>query len=96
MVKFFAEEPRARLVSSAKIGVKLGKKGTERIDIVCPSFITDCLETHEEIEGEARKAFLDAGGKEFNYIPCLNAQDYWLDLFSDFLGKHLNGWEEQF
>ena len=75
--------------------VELAKQGTERIDIVCPSFITDCLETHEEIEGEARKAFLDAGGKGFNYIPCLNAQDYWLDLFSDFLGKHLNGWEEQ-
>ena len=73
--------------------INLAKQGIERIDIVCPSFVTDCLETYEEIKDEARKAFLDAGGKEFNYIPCLNSQSIWLDRFCTFISKHLNGWD---
>ena len=51
---------------------KLGKKGIERIGVVCPSFIADCLETLEEIEMQATDSFIESGGKELVYIPCLN------------------------
>jgi ferrochelatase len=51
----------------------LPSQGIESIDIVCPGFSADCLETLEEIEQENREYFMEAGGKEYSYIPCLNA-----------------------
>ncbi|OQW91030.1 MAG: ferrochelatase [Beggiatoa sp. IS2] len=51
---------------------ELGKKGTQRVDVVCPGFAADCLETLEEIDQENRHLFLEAGGKVFHYIPALN------------------------
>ena len=50
----------------------LARRGVARVDVVCPGFTGDCLETLEEIAQEGRKAFLTSGGKEFHYIPCLN------------------------
>jgi ferrochelatase len=52
--------------------IAMGKAGVKRVDVMCPGFTSDCLETLEEINMEAREAFLHAGGKEFHYIPCLN------------------------
>jgi ferrochelatase len=52
----------------------LPEQGIESVDIICPGFSVDCLETLEEIEGENREYFIAAGGKQYNYIPCLNAQ----------------------
>jgi ferrochelatase len=52
--------------------VSLAKEGVKRVDVFCPGFVSDCLETLEEISIEGRKAFLDAGGKEFHALPCLN------------------------
>jgi len=51
---------------------KLAKDGVKRVDAICPGFTSDCLETLEEIAIEARQEFIGAGGREFNYIPCLN------------------------
>ena len=51
---------------------KLAKQGVARVDLICPGFTSDCLETLEEIAIEARRDFLAAGGREFNYIACLN------------------------
>ena len=51
---------------------KLGENGMEKIGVVCPSFIADCLETLEEIEMQAKESFIESGGKELVYIPCLN------------------------
>ena len=51
---------------------KLGENGIEKIGVVCPSFIADCLETLEEIEMQAKESFIESGGKELVYIPCLN------------------------
>lgn len=48
--------------------------GTSRVDIICPAFASDCLETLEEIEVGSRNCFMDAGGKYFSRIPCLNDQ----------------------
>ena len=50
----------------------LGKEGTARVDVVCPGFVSDCLETLEEIAIEVAKTFRKAGGSEFHVIPCLN------------------------
>tara|TARA_Y100000590_G_scaffold433538_1_gene550723 strand:+ start:2447 stop:3457 length:1011 start_codon:yes stop_codon:yes gene_type:complete len=51
---------------------KLPKKGVKKVAVVCPSFVADCLETLEEINIRGRKTFLDAGGIDFQFIPCLN------------------------
>ena len=58
--------------------VALAAKGIHRVDVMCPGFSADCLETLEEIDQEARAAYLAAGGKVFNYIPCLNDQHEWI------------------
>jgi ferrochelatase len=51
---------------------ELGKEGVNRVDVICPGFAADCLETLEEINIENRHVFLNAGGKEFHYIPTTN------------------------
>ena len=58
----------------------------------CPGFIADCLETLEEIDQEARAAFLAAGGKEFGYIPCLNDQHEGIAALAAIAITHMAGW----
>jgi ferrochelatase len=57
---------------------ELGKQHTRRVDIVCPGFVADCLETLEEIAQEGKEDFQHAGGGEYHYIPCLNARPEWI------------------
>ncbi|MFZ4379485.1 MAG: ferrochelatase [Polynucleobacter sp.] len=71
---------------------KLAKEGCQRIDIFCPGFPADCLETLEEIAMEAREIFLEHGGKDYRYIPCLNSNPKWIDALSDIAYQHLMGW----
>jgi len=59
--------------------VELGKGGCKRVDVVCPGFVSDCLETLEELGITARKAYLAAGGGEFHLIPCLNEAPEWIE-----------------
>ncbi|MCC2674245.1 MAG: ferrochelatase [Ramlibacter sp.] len=75
--------------------VEMARKGTKRVDVVCPGFTSDCLETLEEISQEARDAFLDAGGKTFHYIPCLNDDDAWIAALGHIAQQHLAGWPTQ-
>ena len=72
--------------------VALARQGVRRVDVCCPGFTSDCLETLEEIDQEARVAFLAAGGKEFNYLPCLNADHAWIAALSAIAIRHLQGW----
>ncbi len=72
--------------------VALARAGIRRVDVMCPGFPADCLETLEEIAVEARAAFLAAGGSEFGYIPCLNDQPRWLAVLADIAERHLQGW----
>jgi ferrochelatase len=70
----------------------LGKRRTHRIDVVCPGFVADCLETLEEIAIENRTAFLASGGAQFHYVPCLNDRHDWLAALADLAAAHLQGW----
>jgi ferrochelatase len=54
-------------------------EGIKRLIIVCPAFVSDCLETLEEIAISGKEIFLHAGGEEFNFIPCLNVRTDWVD-----------------
>jgi ferrochelatase len=58
--------------------IGLARSGLKRVDVVCPGFVSDCLETLEEIDIGARHAFLAAGGEAFHYIPCLNESPDWI------------------
>lgn len=71
---------------------ELGKQGTQRVDVICPGFVADCLETLEEIAMECRTAFLENGGKTFNYIPCLNERPDWIRALTDIALANLQGW----
>ena len=75
--------------------VALAQGGTRRVDVVCPGFTNDCLETLEEIAQEAREAFEHAGGKDFHYIPCLNDSPAWIGALSQIAQQHLAGWSVQ-
>jgi len=61
---------------------QLGKDGVGRVDVVCPGFAADCLETLEEIAQLGREQFLEAGGKEFHYIPSTNDTPAWMTALS--------------
>ncbi|MDA8521325.1 ferrochelatase [Acidovorax sp. NCPPB 4044] len=73
--------------------IALAQQGTRSVDVMCPGFTSDCLETLEEINQEAREAFLHAGGKDFRYIPCLNGDNAWITALSQIAQQHLAGWE---
>ena len=75
--------------------IEMGQAGVGRVDVICPGFTGDCLETLEEINQEAREAFLHAGGKEFHYIPCLNDSGPWITALSRIAQQHLGGWPTQ-
>jgi len=72
--------------------VKLAKGGLKSVDVICPGFAADCLETLEEINQEARAAFLAAGGQRFAYIPCLNDHPAGMRALAKLAERHLQGW----
>jgi ferrochelatase len=71
---------------------KLAHDGIERIAVFNPGFVSDCLETLEEIAGEGREEFLEAGGEKFTHIPCLNDSDLGLDVIETIVRRELAGW----
>ena len=77
-----------------KILEQLASNVIHRVDILCPGFSADCLETLEEINQEVRGIFLNAGGKKFNYVACLNDDTDWVKSLSEIITPHLFGWVE--
>lgn len=71
---------------------ELGKAKTRRVDVVCPGFVADCLETLEEIAMEVKTEFLAAGGGEFHYIPALNENSAWINALGEMTLSNLAGW----
>jgi len=74
---------------------QLARDGVKRIDVMCPGFTSDCLETLEEINMEVRHDFESNGGQEYHYIPCLNDSPAWIDGMAEIAEQHLIGWPTQ-
>lgn len=64
----------------------LAAKGIRKLLVLCPAFVTDCLETLEEIEIQGTRTFRQAGGESLTLIPCLNAQPVWVETLSNWIG----------
>lgn len=73
---------------------KWAKQGVESVDVICPGFSVDCLETLEEMAMQNRNVFLEHGGKQYQYIPALNASDAHIHLFAGLVQQHTQGWPE--
>lgn len=71
---------------------ELGKKKMRKLDVVCPGFVADCLETLEEIAIEGRAEFSQAGGGELRYIPALNDDEMWIRALAALIKRNLEGW----
>ena len=71
---------------------KLGHDGVKRIAIFNPGFVSDCLETLEEIAEEGKEEFLEAGGEKYTHIPCLNDTDLGLDVIETIVRREMAGW----
>jgi protoporphyrin/coproporphyrin ferrochelatase len=71
----------------------LAAQGVKSVDVMCPGFVGDCLETLEEINQEAREAFLHAGGERFSYVPCMNDDVQWTKALAAVAERHLQGWD---
>lgn len=74
---------------------ELGEQKISRVDVVCLGFVSDCLETLEEIAMEGKAVFTEAGGGEFHYIPSLNEHPLWIQAIGNIIQTHLAGWTDQ-
>jgi len=70
----------------------LAEQGVNSVDIICPGFAIDCLETLEEIKVENRDVFLQAGGKDYHYIPALNDSAVNINAMANLIEQHIQGW----
>ncbi|MGC9942533.1 MAG: ferrochelatase, partial [Verrucomicrobiota bacterium] len=66
------------------------QRGIQKLLVMCPAFVSDCLETIEEINIRGRETFLAAGGKEFAQIPCLNEAPEWIAALETMAGDFLS------
>ena len=64
---------------------ELPKEGVKKVVVICPAFVSDCLETLEEIGEEGRETFLHAGGESFSLVPCLNTHPLWVDALANWV-----------
>lgn len=76
---------------TASVLAELGRS-RRRVDVICPGFVSDCLETLEEMGIEGRSIFLGAGGKAFGLLPCLNDRPRWIEALAAIAREHLGGW----
>jgi ferrochelatase len=73
---------------------ELAGNGTKSVQVICPGFSADCLETIEEIGIENRDYFIEAGGESFHYIPCLNDEQGHIEALTQLAVENLRGWLE--
>ena len=71
---------------------KLGHEKLGRVDVICPGFVADCLETLEEIAMDCKGDFLSSGGGEYHYIPAVNERPDWIAALGGLVTRHLSGW----
>jgi len=70
---------------------RMGKEGIKKVRVVCPAFVSDCLETLEEIAEEGKEIFMENGGENFGLIPCLNENPSWIQYLAKQVGKWQQG-----
>ena len=71
--------------------VELPKEGIKKLLILCPAFVSDCLETLEEIDVRGKEEFIGAGGESFTMIPCLNTNPLWVDVLANWVKEYAAG-----
>jgi ferrochelatase len=76
---------------TAKVLEELPKQGVKNLLVACPAFVSDCLETIEEISMEGKEEFLKAGGAHFEQIPCLNVNQVWVDCLEAYINDYFSG-----
>ncbi|MCA9926180.1 MAG: ferrochelatase [Anaerolineales bacterium] len=69
--------------------------GMNSVDTICPGFAADCLETLEEMAVQNKEIFIDSGGSQYQYIPCLNDSDDQMTLMLALVNTNLRGWEKE-
>ena len=74
--------------------VSWAKKGISNVHVICPGFSSDCLETLEEIQIQYRSIYLNAGGKQFSYIPALNDEPNHIKILTSIILRHCEGWKD--
>ena len=79
---------------TSEVVAQLPARGIDRLTVICPGFAVDCLETLEEIDIENRDRFLRAGGREFQYVPALNARPEHAGFLADLIARHCQGWTQ--
>jgi len=87
----FGPEPWLQPYTDKTI-IELAKSGKKSIAVIAPGFISDCLETLEELNVEGRELFIDHGGENFHYIPCLNDNKYSINFLNTIIKQNLLGW----
>ena len=87
----FGSEPWLRPYTDETIG-ELAKQGAKHLAVMAPAFVSDCLETLEELDMEGREAFTANGGGEFTYIPCLNDGPDGMAVINTLIGENIGGW----
>lgn len=70
------------------------KEGIKKLLILCPAFVSDCLETLEEIEERGKQSFMEAGGESYTMIPCLNVHPLWIATLAKWVNQHSEGNQE--
>ncbi len=87
----FGKEPWVEPYTDATLKT-WGEQGVGNVDVMCPGFATDCLETLEEIAVENADVFAASGGGKLSYIPALNAEQQHIEYLTGLIDKHLQGW----
>lgn len=73
---------------------ELPKEGVKKLLIICPAFVSDCLETLEEIEERGKEIFIEAGGESYHMIPCMNTNPSWVNTIVKFISEYADGKKE--
>ena len=72
---------------------RLAKNGVRKLLVICPAFVSDCLETIEEIGIRGKESFLESGGKELTLIPCMNEHPIWIEALTRMVTRFTEGLE---
>lgn len=70
---------------------EMPKEGIKKILVLCPAFVSDCLETLEEIAMRGKESFMEAGGESYTFIPCINTSPTWTNVLSSWLNEYAEG-----